>query len=157
MLSLPHIQIIVDVAFFVIILVLLRQLNRRMAKKPAGGDNATIGEFRKLMTDSQNSADLFLRAVQESEEKLNKLARQLDSREKRIVILIEKAESLIQKLAPVRDGAESAGSVEGKYSQIIQMTREGLSREDIAKRLDITMGEINLILELEETKAGIRK
>jgi hypothetical protein len=37
------------------------------------------------------------------------------------------------------------------------MTREGLSREDIAKRLDITMGEINLILELEETKAGIRK
>jgi hypothetical protein len=155
--SLLHIQLVIDIAFFVVILLLLRQLNKRITRNPTRGDSATIGELKKLMTDSQNSADLFLRAIQESEERLNKLARQLDTREKRIVILIEKAESLIQKLTSQQAGGESVDSGGEKYGQIIRMSKEGLSREEIVKRLGVTMGEINLVVELEETKAGIRK
>ena len=97
--SLLHFQIIIDIAFFVVIMLLLRQLNKRMARNLPEGDSATVGELKKLMTDSQDSTDLFLRTIQESEERLNKLARQLDNKEKRMVILIEKAESLIQKMA----------------------------------------------------------
>jgi hypothetical protein len=155
--SLLHVQLVIDIAFFVVILLLLRQLNKRITRNLTRGDSATIGELKKLMTDSQNSADLFLRAVQESEERLNKLARQLDTREKRIVILIEKAESLIQKLTSQQAGAESVDLGGEKYGQIIRMSKEGLSREEIVKRLGVTMGEINLVVELEETKAGIRK
>jgi hypothetical protein len=155
--SLLHIQLVIDIAFFVVILLLLRQLNKRIARNPTGGDSATIGELKKLMTDSQNSADLFLKAVQESEERLNKLARQLDSREKRIVILIEKAESLIQTLTSQQASAASVDSGGERYGQIIRMSKEGLSREEIVKRLGVTMGEINLVVELEETKSGIQK
>ena len=151
--SLLHFQIIIDIAFFVVILLLLRQLDRRMARNPPGGDGATVGELKKLMTDSQDSTDLFLRTVQESEERLNKLARQLDNREKRIVIFIEKAESLIQKMASQQVKAESVGSDGEKYGQIIRMVQEGLTREEVAKRLGATMGEIDLVVELEKERA----
>jgi len=152
--SLLHFQIIIDIAFFVVILLLLRQLNKRMAKNPPGGNGATVGELKKLMTDSQDSTDLFLRAVQESEERLNKLARQLDNKEKRIVILIENAESMIQKMAFQQAKAESVGSDGEKYEQIIRMVREGLSREEVAKRMGVTIGEIDLVVELEQARVA---
>lgn len=152
--SLLHFQIIIDIVFFVVILLLLRQLNKRMARNPREDDAATVGELKKLMTDSQDSTDLFLRTVQESEERLNKLARQLDNKEKRIVILIEKAESLIQKMASEQAKTESAESDGEKYARIIRMVQEGLSREEVARRLGVTMGEIDLVVELEQTRAG---
>ena len=152
--SLLHFQIIIDIAFFVVIMLLLRQLNKRMARNPPEGDGATVGELKKLMTDSQDSADLFLRTVQESEERLNKLARQLDNKEKRIVILIEEAESLIQKMASQQAKEESVGSDGEKYEQIIRMVQEGLSRAEVAKRLGVTIGEIDLVVELEQARAG---
>lgn len=154
--SLLYFQIIIDIAFFVVILLLLRQLNKRMARKP-GADSATVEELKKLMTDSQNSTDQFLRTVQESEERLNKLARQLDNREKRIVILIEKAESLIQQMASQQVKVESVGSGGEKYEQIIRMVRQGLSREDVAKRLGVTMGEIDLVVELERAREAVHQ
>jgi ribosome-binding ATPase YchF (GTP1/OBG family) len=156
--SLLYLQIIIDIAFFVVILLLLRQLNKRMARKP-GADRATVGDLKKLMTESQNSTDLFLRMVQESEERLNKLARQLDNREKRIIILIEKAESLIQQMASQQEQAkaESLGSGGEKYEQIIRMVRQDLSREDVAKRLGVTMGEIDLVVELERARDAVHQ
>lgn len=154
--SLLYLQIIIDIAFFVVILLLLRQLNKRMARKP-GADDAAVAEFKKLVTDSQNSTDLFLRTVQESEERLNKLARQLDNREKRIVILIEKAESLIQQMASQQDKAESVGSGGEKYEQIVRMVRQGLSQEEVSKRLGITMGEIDLVVELEKARDTVHQ
>ena len=135
-------------------MLLLRQLNKRMTRNPPGGDGATVGELKKLMTNSRDSADLFLRAIQESEERLNKLARQLDNKEKKIVSFIEKAESLIQKMASQQAEAESVGSDGEKYEQIIRMVQEGLSREEVAKRLGVTIGEIDLVVELEQTRAG---
>jgi arsenate reductase-like glutaredoxin family protein len=151
--SLLHFQIIIDIAFFVVIMLLLRQLNRRMARMP-GAEGATLAEFKKLMADSQNSTDLFLRTVQESEERLNNLARQLDNREKRIVILIETAESLIQNITSQQAKVESGGSDGGKYRKIIRMVKEGLSREEVATGLGVTVGEIDLVVDLEQTRVG---
>ena len=155
--SLLDFHIIIDIAFFVVIMLLLRQINKRLARNQPGGDGATVGELKKLMSDSQDSTDLFLRAVQESEERLNKLARQLDNSEKRIVILIEKAESLIQKMASQQAKAESVGSDGEKYEPIMRMVQEGLSREEVAKRLGVTMGEIDLVVELDQARVGIPK
>ncbi len=149
--SLQHFQIIIDIAFFIVIMLLLHQLNKRMARTP-GCDDATVGEFKKLMVESQDSADLFLRTVQESQEKLNNLVRQLDSREKRVVILIEEAESLIQKMTSLKTKAESGGTDGEKYRQIIRMVQEGLSREEVAERIGVSRGEIDLIVELEQTR-----
>jgi hypothetical protein len=152
--SLLYFQIIIDIVFFIVIILLLSILNKRVARYPPGADGATVGELKKLMTDSRDCTDLFIRAVQESEERLNKLARQLDNKEKRIIILIENAESLIQKKAFQQVKEELPGWDGEKYEQIIRMVKEGLSREEVAKRLGVTMGEIDLIAELEQARAG---
>ncbi len=149
--SSTYFPIIIDAIFFVIIAVLLFQLNRRMARKPET-DRATVAELEKLMQQSLESTDLFSRTVQESEERLNKLARQLDNREKRIVILIEKAESLIQQLSAQRSTEEPIGSDGEKCAQIVRLVQQGLSREEVARCLKVTLGEIDLVVGLERAR-----
>ena len=98
MLSSLHFQIIIDIIFFVTIVILLRQLNKRIVKNPPVIDESIVREFKKLMTDSQDFTNHFLRVVEENEQRLNKLSRQLDNKEKRLIILIEEAEALINKV-----------------------------------------------------------
>lgn len=153
MMSMTHLQVIIDVIIFVIIMLFLHQMNRRMARMP-GCDGPSVEEFKKLIVDSQNSSDIFLRAVREGEERLNHLARQLDHREKRMVILIETAESLIQKmdLRQTNSYVESDNDDGNKYGNIKRLYSEGLSCEEVANRLGITAGEVNLVMDLEHTK-----
>lgn len=151
--SLPF-QIIIDIVFFVTIVILLRQLNKRIVKDPPVIDESIVREFKKLMTDSQDFTNQFLRVVEENEQRLNKLSRQLDNKEKRLIILIEEAEALINKVDSQKTTTEKIYSDEERSKHIIQMIRDGRSREDVAKRLGVTEGEINLITALEQIKAG---
>jgi hypothetical protein len=149
-----YFQIIIDVIFFITIVILLRQLNKRIAKDPPVIDDSVILEFKKLMTESQNFTDQFLRVIEENEQRLNKLSRQLDNKEKRLIILIEEAEALINKVDSQKTTIENVYSEEERSKHIIQMIREGRSREEVAKQLNVTEGEINLITALEQIKAG---
>jgi|SRR3989339_1441378 len=151
--SLPF-QIIIDIVFFVTIVILLRQLNKHLIKDPPVIDDSIVREFKKLMTDSQDFTNQFLRVVEENEQRLNKLSRQLDNKEKRLIILIEEAEALINKVDFQKNTTEKVYSDEERSKNIIDMIQEGRSREEVAKRLGVTEGEINLITALEQIKAG---
>lgn len=151
--SLPF-QIIIDIVFFVTIVILLLQLNKRLVKEPPVIDESIICEFKKLMKDSQEFTNQFLGIVEANEQRLNKLSRQLDNHEKRLIILIEEAEALINKVDSQKTTAEKIESDEERSKHIIQMIREGKNREEIAKQLGVTEGEINLIIALEQIKAG---
>ena len=154
LLSLLHFQIIIDITFFVTILILLRQLGKRIVKNPPVIDESIVREFEKMMTDSHDLTNQFLRVLEENEQRLNKLSRQLDNREKRLVILIEEAEALIKKVDSQKTATEKICSDDEKSKHIIQMIQEGRSREEVAKRWGVTEGEINLITALEQIKAG---
>lgn len=154
MLSSLHFQIIIDIIFFVTIVILLRQLNKRIVKNPSVIDESIVREFKKVMTDSQDFTNHFLKVIEENEQRLNKLSRQLDNKEKRLIILIEEAEALINKVDSQKTSTERIYSDEEKSKHIIQMIQEGRSREEVAKRWGVTEGEINLITALEQIKAG---
>lgn len=151
--SLPF-QIIIDLIFFVTIVILLRQLSKRIVKTPPVIDKSIVREVKKLMTDSQDHANQFLKLVEENEQRLNKISRQLDNKEKRLIMLIEEAEATINKIDLQKTTKEKIDSNEERSKQIIQMIQEGRSREEVAKRLGITEGEVNLITALEQIKAG---
>ena len=151
--SLPF-QIIIDIVFFVTIIILLRQLNKRLVKDPPVIDESIVREFKKLMTDSQDFSNQFLRVVEENEQRLNTISRQLDNKEKRLIILIEEAEALLNKVDSQKTTTQKIDSDEERSKHIIQMIREGRSQEEVAKRLGVTEGEINLITALEQIKAG---
>jgi argonaute-like protein implicated in RNA metabolism and viral defense len=150
--SLLHFQIIIDIAFFVTIILLLRQLNKRIAKDPPAVDISIVHEYKKLMTDSQDLTNHFIQTVEESERKLNKLDCQLDNKEKRLIILIEEVEGLIKKVDSRQTQKEPIYSDAEKYDRIIKMIQEGQSREGVAKRIGVTEGEIDLVMELEQTR-----
>jgi hypothetical protein len=154
LLSSLHLQIIIDIAFFITILILLRQLNKRIVKIPPVIDEKVVREFKKLMMDSQDSTNQFLRVVEEHEQQLNKLSRQLDNKENRLVILIEEAEVLIDKIDSQKTRTEKISPDEERSKQVLQMIQSGRSREEIVKRWGVTEGEINLITALEQIKAG---
>ena len=154
MLSSLHFQIIIEIIFFITILILLRQLNKRIAKNPPVIDESIVSEFKKLMTESQDFTKQFLEVVEENEQRLNKFSRQLDNKEKRLIILIEEAEALINKVDSQKTTIEKAYSDEERSKHIIQMIQDGRSREEVAKQLNVTEGEINLIMALEQIKAG---
>jgi hypothetical protein len=154
LLSSLHFQIIIDTVFFVTIVILLRQLNKRIVKEPPVIDESIIRKFEKLMTDSQDVTNQFLSVVEENEQRLNKLSRQLDNKEKRLIILIEEADSLIRKVDLKKTNTEEMYSDEDRSKYIMKMIQEGTSREEIAKRWGVTEGEINLITALAQIKEG---
>ena len=154
MLSSLHFQIIIDIIFFVTIVILLRQLNKRIVKNPPVIDESIVREFKKAMTDSQDFTNHFLKVIEENEQRLNKLSRQLDNKEKRLIILIEEAESLISKVDSQKTTIKKVYSDEERSKHVIQMIQDGRSREEVAKQLNVTEGEINLITALEQIKTG---
>ena len=106
------------------------------------------------MTDSQDVTNQFLRVVEENEQRLNRLSRQLDNKENRLIILIEEADSLIKKIDLKKTNTGEMYSDEDRSKHIMKMIQEGISREEIAKRCGVTEGEINLITALAQIKEG---
>jgi hypothetical protein len=152
--SLLPLQIIIDIAFFVTIVLLLQRLNKRIAKGPPAFNASIVHEFNKLMKDSQDFTNHFLLMVEENRQKLTNLALELDNKEKRLIILIEEAEALISKVDSQKAKAEPIDSDAERYGRIVTMIQEGRSREEVAKRLGVAEGEINLIVELEHARSG---
>ena len=152
LLSSLHFQIIIDTVFFVTIVILLRQLNRRIVKEPPVIDESIIRKFEKLMTDSHDVTNQFLLVVEENEQRLNRLSRQLDNKEKRLIILIEEADAIVKKIDSKQIDTEEKDLDEDRSKHITKMIQEGVSPEEIAKRWGVTEGEINLITALAQIK-----
>jgi hypothetical protein len=138
---------IVDIVFFVTILLLLWQLNRRIGQQRPPVDRKGLLELEKMMARSQEQADRFLQELTEREQGIHKLLRQLDSQERKLLILIEQAEALTR-------GTGGRDASPDPYAQVLQMIRQGLSREEVISRSGLTEGEINLVIELAQARAG---
>lgn len=151
MISILQFQIMFDVVFFVLIMLLLRQLHRRIAKIPPAVDEAKVLEVKKIVMDSQEYTNQFLKTVEENELRLNKLARQLDDKEKKLMILLEEVETLMKNMDS-RKASPGPVCANERYDDLLKMLRQGISREEIAKRSGFTEGEINLVMELGKTR-----
>ena len=149
-----NLQVIIDIFFFITIVILLGQIHKRIVKQSPVIDESLISEFKKVLEDSQNYTNQFLKTVGENEQRLKMLSRQLDTKEKRLLILIEELEGLINK-ADRNNNASGTSSIDAERSkQIGQMIREGRSREEMMKQFGMSEGELNLIVALEQIKAN---
>lgn len=150
---LPY-QIVIDIAFFATIVLLLYQLHRRIAKNKPAVDTAMVQELKKIMKESQESADRFLNVVEENEMALNQLLRRLDDKEKKLIILLEEAEALIKEMDAKNVASRSVNSSE-RYEDLLKMIRQGLGREELISKSGFTETEINLVMELAKTGDGL--
>lgn len=151
MFSSINFQIIIDLVFFVTIVLLLHHLNKNISKKPPVVDVSLIHELRKILMESHESTNQFLESIEESKQVLNKLFIQLDDKEKKLTALVGEADTFIKKMNITKSESEPA-SLENKYDHVIEMVQRGLSRDEVSRRSGFTEAEVNLIVELARTR-----
>ena len=120
-------QILADVALCLIIIFLIRAVSREMKKRPPEIGAETFSEFSKLIEDSRRSTDHLFQALNEIKE----IAYDLSSSEDR------------------KSGDPGRGK---KYEDVVKMTKQGMTKKEIADTLNLTEGEICLILDLHLKK-----
>jgi ATP-dependent protease HslVU (ClpYQ) peptidase subunit len=153
LLSSLHVQIIVEVVFFGAILFLLWRLKREIEKYRPLADGSVMDHLKKIMADSQEFADGFVTQMEESKQALNRLARQLDEKEKRLSMLVDKAEAAMKQMNSERGDSESVLSTK-RYDDVINLVQQGMNREEVSKQSGLTEGEITLIMELARARTG---
>jgi len=134
--------IIIDIVLCLAIIFLVRVANREMKKKFPEIDEKAFSEFRKLIEDSRCSTDYLFQALNE----VKKIGYALDGKEGRLRTLIEESDAKFEDRKP---GDSSRGE---KYEDVIKMAGQGLTEKEIADTLNLTEGEISLILDLHRKK-----
>lgn len=153
MLSLLHIQIIIEVAFFGAILCLLWRLKRDLGKHRLLADGSGMDHLKQSMVDSQAFVNAFMMQMEESKHALSSLAHQLDEKEKSLTILLGQAETVITTMNSARDDSRPDLS-DRRYDNVIELVRQGVPQEEISKQSGLAEDEINLIRELLRARMG---
>jgi len=143
---LPAIQIFADLVLFFAIVFLVRTVNKEIKKRSFAIDADPLPEFKKLIEDSRHSADYLLQTLNESRKSLKEIAYALDEKEKKLKILIEESDS---KFEEMKLDDSNRGE---RYEEVINLAEQGLSEKEMANMLNLTEGEIRLILDLDRKK-----
>ena len=143
---LPAVQIFADLVLFFAIIFLVRTVNKEIKKRSFAIDADHLPEFKKLIEDSRHSADYLLQTLDEGRKSLKEIAYALDEKEKRLRFLIEESDS---KFEEMKLGDSNRGE---KYEEVIKLAEQGLGEKEIAHMLNLTEGEICLILNLDRKK-----
>lgn len=138
--------LVIDLFFFAAILLLLQQLNRRLARKSQAIDPEVLHQFQTLLGESQLAADRFTTALTEEVRTLQRLVRQLEEKERTLVALLEAAEACGQKGPALPADPPPPPD---RNAEILQLVRQGVSREAISQRTGFTDGEIELVIALD--------
>jgi len=143
---LPALQIFADLALFFAIMFLVRVVNKEIKKESLGIDKESLAEFRKLIEESRHSTDHFFQTLNEGRKSLKEIAYALDEKKERLKFFIEEADN---KFEEMRSGDSDRGE---RYKDVIRLARQGLSEKEIAHTLNLTEGEICLILDLDRKR-----
>lgn len=151
MFSWIHLQIAVEAVFLIAIVFMLWRLSRHIDKYRPLADGSVLAELKQITTDSQASADGFLSLLEENKQTLGRLSRQLDEKERRLVILNEQAEATLKKLHDERVKLEGVFSAK-RYDDVGDMARQGATREELAKKSGLTEDELSLVMAFARAK-----
>ena len=143
---LPAVQIFADLVLFFAIIFFIRIVNKEIKKRSFAIDADPLPELKKLIEESRHSADYLLQALNEGRKSLKEIAYALDEKEKRLRFLMEESDT---KFKEMRSGDSNRGE---KYEEVIRLAEQGLSEKEIAHTLNLTEGEICLILNLDRKK-----
>ena len=145
------VQIAIDFALFVAIMILLWRVNSNLRKSPADSHKEMTAELRALIIESQANADKFLQALEQSRLALKEIALELDIKEKRVKSLLEKngrENPALNPKPPVSDFSSS----QNKYSEVMDLIHKGHSEEETANMTGCTQAEVGFIMDLSRIK-----
>lgn len=146
-----YIQIALDIALFIAIIILLWRVNASIKKPPFDSQREMMAELKSLIIESQANADKFLQALEQSRLALKEIALELELKEKRVKTILEKSQREAEIINPKAANKDSSFS-QSKYSEVINMIKKGYSEEETARVTGFTEAEIGLIIDLSRIK-----
>lgn len=145
------VQTVIDLALFAAVIILLWRVNANIKNHDTGKHQEMISELKVIIAQSQNTADMFLEAMEKSRKNLKEIALELDIKEKRIKAILYKSQSEIEH-ANGKSKLHDANLAQGKYAEVISMIKKGYSAEETASATGFPEGEIGLIVDLSRIK-----
>ena len=143
--------LLADVILCLAIIILIVIVNREIKKRRGGPDENSLAEFRNLLNESQSSTNHLLEVMNESRKALKEIAYVLDEKEGKLRALVEESRIEYEKLVAAVPHADK-GKLDKRYEEVIAMVKQGLSKKEICQRLELTEGEIDLIIDLDRTR-----
>lgn len=145
-----QVQIAADVVLLIALLFFFRFVSLSTKKKERGLSEQSLAEFKQLLEDSKQLSEEFVDAIESGRRSLQGILHAIDEKEKHLSNLIEKSESLTSNDNPKNNISKEQG-----YQKVLDMATEGISDQKIADVLDITEGEVKLILNLHSHQRKI--
>jgi len=146
------IQIIADVILCIAIVCLLIIVTKSIKKRNSGVDPTALDEFKSLIEESRRSADYLLQTLDEGRRSFKEVAYALDEKEKRMKLVTEDSLGNPPNMNSYESATNNNDGRWKKYKQVIAMAERGFEPKDIAHALNVTEGEIDLIVGLNRKK-----
>ena len=143
--------LIADVILCLAIIILIVIVNREIKKRRGGPDENSLMEFRNLLNESQVSTNHLLEVMNDSRKALKEIAYVLDEKEGKLRALVEESRVEYEKLAAAVSHTDK-DKLDKRYEEVIAMVKQGLAKREICQRLELTEGEIDLIIDLDRTR-----
>ena len=138
------ILIVADLAVCAVVILYFLWGRRQQDQKPVDTVRLTrlVDSLGELIRESDRASRNLLDALNERHRRSEELFGQLDKKEKRVIKVVQEAKSVLL----------SSEATEGsrKYREVSRLADMGLSAEEIATRVKLPKGEIELILGLKQ-------
>jgi hypothetical protein len=144
-------QISLDFVLFAAIIILLWRVNANIKNPPLDSHRKMTAELKSLIIESQTNADKFLQAMEQSRLALKEIALELELKEKRVRMILEKSPQEV-KIIDVKAANNDSAFSRSKYSEVINMINKGYGEEETARTTGFTQAEIGLIIDLSRIK-----
>ncbi len=140
-----------DVILCLAIIILIVIVNRDIKKRQGGLGENSLAEFRNLLNESQASTNHLLEVMNDSRKALKEIAYVLDQKEGKLRALVEESRIEYEKLVAAVPHTDK-DTLDKRYEEVIAMVKQGLTKKEICQKLELTEGEIDLIIDLDSTR-----
>jgi hypothetical protein len=144
-------QLVVDIVLLFLFVYLVRTINHRSSGNIS---DKTVGRLREVMEpvlrDAEKVAKKFESQLKTKQQTIRKLNEYLDDRTISLNLLLNRAELYLEESQEKDKKTAPKLHVVDQQKEIIALAQKGLDSEKIAKQLSISVGEVELVLDLKK-------
>lgn len=145
-------QIFIDIGIVIAFIFLIKRLRTR----PAGSSSdSRLKIFESVLADAEKTATQFNRQLEEKNQLIHKLNKQLDQKIMSINVLLNRADAMLAGRSPTDSQMEKPMVSSGQGQEIIKLAQAGRDIDTIADTLAISKGEVMLVLDLKKKMARL--
>lgn len=144
-------QVAIDLCLIILFVIFLRQVKGARAGPKSGQIERVTHILEPALRDAQALAGQFEAQLKEKQRIVSSLNERLDSRIISLNLLLNRAETCLTSCARVPgENATPGREVSDLQQEIITLAEKGLEAKEIASRLEISKGEVTLVLDLKK-------